>query len=492
MAGKDKLSTYRSMRSADRTPEPVPAEGPLPEGNDDTFVIQEHHATALHWDFRLERDGVLVSWAVPKGLPTDPKRNHLAVHTEDHPLEYASFAGEIPHGEYGGGQVHQWARGTYETVKWTDREVQVVLHGGPAEIDGAKFVLFATGGKNWMVHRMSPAPAAVSGGAWAPLPELIKPMLATAGPLPPARDDDQWAYEMKWDGIRAVVYVEGGRARAVSRNDLDVTGGYPELRALGEALGSRQVVLDGELVAFGPDGRVSFGALQQRMHVRGSQVRALARSVPVTYLVFDVLHLDGEPTLGLPYDERRALLEGLGLAGARWATPPVFVGGGADAMAVSKAQGLEGVVAKKRDSTYDPGRRSGCWVKVKHFLTQEVVLAGWKPGEGRRRGGIGSLVLGVYGDEGLTYVGNVGTGFTSAALADLERTLAPLEQAQSPFDVEVPKTHAKDVHWISPTLVGEVEFGNWTRDGRLRHPSWRGLRPDKRPEEVRVEPQGKG
>src|SRR4051794_7242929 len=327
------------MRSASRTPEPVPDEGPLPEGRDDTFVIQEHHATALHWDFRLERDGVLVSWAVPKGLPLDPKKNHLAVHTEDHPIEYASFSGEIPHGEYGGGQVKMWARGTYETVKWADREVQVVLHGGPAEIDGAKFVLFQTGGKNWMMHRMSPAPSS----SWARLPELVRPMLATAGALPPVAEDEAWAYEMKWDGVRAVVYVEGGRARAVSRNDLDITGGYPELRQLGEALGARQVVLDGELVAFGPDGRVSFGALQQRMHVRGaSQVRKLARQVPVSYLIFDVLHLDGASLLDLPYDSRRSLLESLSLSGPRWDTPPAFEGGGADALAVSNAQGLEG------------------------------------------------------------------------------------------------------------------------------------------------------
>jgi len=237
---KAELGTYRRKRDAARTPEPVPAAGPLPTGNDDTFVIQEHHATALHWDFRLERDGVLVSWAVPKGLPTEPKTNHLAVHTEDHPIEYAEFEGDIPKGEYGGGRVTIWDRGTYECEKWSDREVKVVLNG--SRVSG-RYVLFRTGDRDrdWMVHRMDP-PAE----GFEPLPQLVRPMLAVLRDSIP-RDEASYGYEFKWDGVRAVVYILGGRPRVLSRNDRDVTGSYPELRVMAEELGSRQVVLDGEI-----------------------------------------------------------------------------------------------------------------------------------------------------------------------------------------------------------------------------------------------------
>jgi len=272
----DRLSPYRQKRSASRTPEPVPDGSALPGGSNDTFVIQEHHARRLHWDFRLERDGVLVSWAIPKGLPLDPKRNHLAVRTEDHPLEYAAFEGEIPPGEYGAGLVKIWDRGTYEREKWTDDEVKVVLHGARAR---GRYVLFRTDGRNWMIHRMDPPPAE----DWQPMPELVRPMLATLGELPQVSQDPEYGYEMKWDGLRAVVYVEGGSVRVMTRNDLDVTATYPELRALGEALGSAHVVLDGEAVAFDRStGRVSFSALQPRMHVQNrAQIRRLAEQVPV-------------------------------------------------------------------------------------------------------------------------------------------------------------------------------------------------------------------
>jgi bifunctional non-homologous end joining protein LigD len=478
----DKLSTYRGKRDPAKTPEPVPGAGPLPRGKNDTFVIQEHHARRLHWDFRLERDGVLVSWAVPKGLPMDPKRNNLAVHTEDHPLDYASFEGEIPQGEYGGGQVMVWDRGTYETEKWSDREVKVVLHG--SRVSG-RYVLFHTGDKNWMVHRMDPPPDP----EWEPLPELVRPMLATPGTLPPPEEDERWGYEMKWDGVRAVTYVEGGRVRVMSRNDRDVTGTYPELRGLGEELGSRQCVLDGEIVAFDAEGRASFGALQPRMHVtNASQVRRLTEHVPVTYLVFDLLHLNGHSTVDLPYRDRRELLEALDLAGPGWQTPPYFPGAGADALRVSREAGLEGVVAKRLDSRYEPGRRSRSWVKVKTFRTQEVVIGGWKAGSGRREGGVGSLLLGVQGERGLEYVGKVGTGFTQQMLDDIGRRLRPLARKTSPFVTEVPRDQARDARWVTPRLVGEVEFGEWTRDGRLRAPSWRGFREDKEPEEVHREP----
>ncbi|GAA1422306.1 non-homologous end-joining DNA ligase [Catellatospora coxensis] len=473
----DKLAPYRGKRSAARTPEPVPAAGPVPRGHDDTFVIQEHHARALHWDFRLEHGGVLVSWAVPKGLPLDPKDNRLAVHTEDHPLEYADFAGHIPEGEYGGGEVLIWDRGTYDLEKWSDREVKVVLHGHRVQ---GRYVLIRTRGTQWLMHRMDPAPA----DRTAP-PDLVRPMTATLGELPPKAQDSRYGYELKWDGVRAVVYVEGGRVRAMSRNDLDVTAAYPELRAFGEALGSTTAVFDGELVAFDSSGRISFGALQPRMHVQdAARVRRLAARTPVTYVLFDLLHLDGRDTTELPYRQRRELLEGLGLSGAHWDTPPYTEGGGQRLLETSREQGLEGVVGKLLDSVYEPGRRSRAWIKVKNLRTQEVVVAGWRPGQGSRADTIGALLLGIPGPDGLRYAGSVGTGFTRQMLDDLRQRLSRLERRTSPFAGALPARDAKDAHWVTPKLVGEVRFTEWTRDGRLRHPAWRGLRPDKSPSDV--------
>jgi bifunctional non-homologous end joining protein LigD len=476
-----KLATYRSKRDPAHTPEPVPQAGKRTSkrrSKDDTFVIQEHHATALHWDFRLERDGVLVSWAVPKGLPLDPAVNHLAVHTEDHPLDYADFAGHIPEGEYGGGAVSIWDRGTYECEKWSDREVKVVLHGG--RVSG-RYVLFKTGSRDrdWMMHRKDPPPP-----GYEAMPTLIRPMLATSRVALP-RDDDKYGYEFKWDGVRAVVYVDGGRPRVLSHNDRDVTGSYPELRAMAESLGSCRVVLDGEIVAMDERGRPSFEALQARMHVTNpAQVRRLTTQVPATFLVFDVLYLDGRSLLDEPYTERRRVLESLALAGPSWQTTPHFEGGGDAILAASKDQGLEGVLAKRLVARYYAGKRSDCWLKIKNLRTQEVVIGGWKPGEGRRKGVIGSLLLGVPGDDGLDYIGHVGTGFTDAMLRELDAMLKPLERTDPPFTSVVPRLHAKDAHWLEPRYVGEVAFGEWTKAGILRHPVWRGLRDDKSPADV--------
>jgi bifunctional non-homologous end joining protein LigD len=443
-----------------------------------TFVVQEHHARALHWDFRLERDGVLVSWALPKGVPLDPKRNHLAVATEDHPLEYGGFSGEIPQGEYGGGSVSIWDSGTYETEKWSDREVMVVLHGHRVE---GRYVLFKTDEKNWMIHRMDPPP-----DQWEPLPDLIRPMLLRPGVLPSTARG--WATEFKWDGVRAILYVEGGRIVIRSRNDLDITAAYPELHALGRALGSRQVILDGEIVAFDDENRPSFGRLQQRMHVRdGAAARRLSGTLPVSYLAFDVLHLDGRSTLALPYTERRTLLESLSLGSDHWATPPVFHDRPATIMEAARASGLEGVVCKRTSSVYVPGRRSDDWIKVRAFRAQEVVVAGFTPGKGSREGTVGALIVGIPAEGGLRYAGKVGTGFSDAALKDLEQLLAPLQREDSPFEVPPPKAQVAGATWVQPILVGEVRFSDWTSEGRLRQPAWRGLRPDKSPDEVVVE-----
>jgi bifunctional non-homologous end joining protein LigD len=475
----DGLDRYRALRDQRRTPEPVPAAAnDLPVGRDDTFVIQEHHARALHWDLRLERGGVLVSWAVPKGIPLTPKLNHLAVHTEDHPLEYANFAGVIPAGEYGGGQMSIWDHGTYETEKWSDDEVKVVLHGN--RVSG-RYVLFHTRGKDWMIRRMDPA----SNPDWRPLPNLIRPMLAVPGVLPPAADDDRWGYETKWDGLRAVAHVEGGRIRLMSRNDRDVTVSFPELAALGEQLGSTQAILDGEIVAIGDDGLPSFGRLQKRMHIGSrEQARRLAGSDAVTYLIFDLLHLDGASMLERSYLDRRKVLEELALAGEAWQTPRYFRGGGADVLRASQEHGLEGIVAKRLDGTYKPGARSSAWIKIKNIRTQEVIIGGWTPGNGRRSGTIGALLLGIPDRDGLRYIGKVGTGFTEAMLDDLLGRLQRLERRESQFISPIPSADARTARWVTPQVVGEVAFAEWTQDGRLRHPSWRGLRTDKLPTDV--------
>jgi bifunctional non-homologous end joining protein LigD len=313
---------------------------------------------------------------------------------------------------------------------------------------------------------------------------LIRPMLAVLRDALPD-DDAAWGYEFKWDGVRAVAYLAGDHVRLLSRNDRDMTGSYPELVDPLRTHRSGGVVVDGELVAIA-GGRPSFAALQHRMHVRRPDP-GLVAATPVTYMVFDVLHLDGRSTLTLPYRERRGLLEGLRFAGGRVEIPPYYAGGGAQVLAASGDGGLEGVVAKRLDAAYHPGRRSPVWLKVKNFRTQEVVLGGWTPGKGHRANRIGSLLLGIPGPGGLAYCGQVGTGFTEEILDDLRERLGPLEVERSPFAGALPAEYARIARWARPELVGEVRFSEWTGDGRLRHPSWRGLRPDKSPADVTKE-----
>jgi bifunctional non-homologous end joining protein LigD len=472
------LTDYRRKRDAARTPEPVPDKAVLPHGDDDTFVIQEHHARQLHWDVRLERGGVLVSWAVPKGLPPDPKTVRMAVHTEDHPMEYATFEGVIPKGEYGAGKMTIWDRGTYETLKWEDYEVDVVLHG--QRVEGHFTFLRKGEDKNWIVRRRG----APQDPAWQPLPEQLAPMLATIGPMP--AQDDKWAYEFKWDGVRALVRVEGGRLQIFSRAGNEVTATYPELSELGKQLGSAQAWLDGEIVAFS-GGKPSFAELQKRMHVgQAAQARKLAGQVPVSLLLFDLLHFEGRSLLKLPFSDRRALLEKLGLRGSHWYTAPSYPGAGDAVLAASREQGLEGVIAKRLDSRYQPGR-SPAWIKVTDVRPQEVVIGGWRPGEGRREGVLGALLLGIPAEGGLRFVGSVGTGFSDADLESLTETLRPLKRKNSPFNGKLPPERARGAVWVEPELVGEVVFRIWTPDGRMRAPVWRGLRSDKSPGEVTLD-----
>ncbi|MGN9915299.1 DNA polymerase ligase N-terminal domain-containing protein [Micromonospora palomenae] len=343
----DRLEEYRRKRDAARTPEPVPPERPRRRrrAGEARFVIQQHHARALHWDLRLERDGVLASWAVPRGLPRDTGRNHLAVHTEDHPMEYLDFHGEIPAGEYGGGTMTVHDRGTYQCEKWRDDEVIVVLHG--ARTSG-RYVLFATGGRDgrdWMVRRTDPPPP-----GWTSMPELVRPMHPTpSGRLP--GDSSEWGYELRWDGVRAMAYVSGGRLRLLSETDEDVTGAYPWLRDMAEALAPTEAVLDGVLVRIDSAGRVR-------------PARPKRAAADAQFLLFDLLWLEGVASLDVPYAQRRELLDGLALAGPHWQTPPWFPGTGAEALDTARGQGLPGVVAKRLDSVYEPGRRSRRWLSI--------------------------------------------------------------------------------------------------------------------------------
>jgi len=319
------------------------------------------------------------------------------------------------------------------------------------------------------------------GEPWTPLPRGLRPMLAMAAPLP--KDDDAWAYEVKWDGVRALVAVEDGRLTVTSRNGNDVSSSYPELRRMARQLGARQLLLDGEVVSFNAQGRTDFGLLQSRMHV-GRPGAALLRSAPVQLLVFDLLHHDGVSLLDRTYDERRAALERLRLEGEHWQVPPAFHGGGQAVVNATRAQGLEGVVAKRRDSSYVPGRRGEWWLKVKHVRRTSAVIAGWKPGNGGRSERLGSLLLGVQGRHGLEYAGHVGTGFTETTLRSLGARLAASRRESSPFATAVPREHARQAIWVDPLLVCDVDYAEWTRDGRLRHPSYKGLREDVPPEEV--------
>ena len=494
------LDSYRRKRDFGATPEPAGGEASRDVGRQANsqgkrslprFVVQQHHATRLHWDLRLERDGVLVSWAIPNGIPPDRSENRLAVHTEDHPLEYLEFHGEIPKGSYGAGSMTVWDTGTYETIKFDETKVEVIFHG---ERLHGRYGLFpigrrANGGgsaNDWMIHRMDPPdnPDRVA------MPERLLPMLARAarpGELPhPA---PAWSFEVKWDGVRAIAYAKPGRLRIESRNQREITGSYPELRVLLDDLGMHEAVLDGEIVCFGPDGRPDFGLLQKRMHVSApAAVKRLSAASPVVYAIFDLLYLDGVSLMELPYEERRAQLTALELGGSgRTAirVPSNHVGDGERLLEATRAQGLEGIVAKRLDSRYEPGKRNGAWLKIKHTLRQELVIAGWLPGEGRRQERIGALLMGVHDGAEFVYAGRVGTGFTERTLDDLAARLAPLRVPQAPFTREVKLP--REAVFVEPSLVAEVEFTEWTHDGVMRAPSFKGLRDDKPATEVVLE-----
>jgi len=478
---KKKLDEYEGKRDFGKTSEPAPKRRRSKKGAP-RFVVQEHSARRLHWDLRLEHDGVAASWAIPNGIPEDPSENRKAVHTEDHPLEYLEWEGEIPQGEYGAGTMTIWDAGTYELEKWEPGKVMVDFHG---ERLRGRYALFRAGKaeKDWMIHRIDP-PARERD----PFPENVVPMLARLSALP--RDDGRWAVEVKWDGVRALAYCQPGRVELQTRNLNTVTAQYPEVRRLSRALGSHDAVLDGELVAFDENGRPSFERLQQRIHNTDENVvRRRMKSHPVVYVVFDLLYLDGRDLTCEPYGRRRELLEGLGLAGESWQTPGYAVGHAKELLAASKEQGLEGVMLKRVDSVYSPGKRTGAWLKVKNTNRQELVVGGWTPGEGRRSKHLGALLVGYFEEEGgkpvLRYAGKVGTGFTAGDLTALTARLAPLERKTSPFGTG-PKP-PKGARFVEPQLVAEIEYREMTSEGMLRHPAYKGLREDKPAAEVSLE-----
>ncbi|HEY6683833.1 MAG TPA: ATP-dependent DNA ligase [Propionibacteriaceae bacterium] len=509
-AERDRLAIYRSMRDATKTPEPVPAGAPDQQADRFRFVIQEHHARRLHYDVRLERDGVLASWAVPKAPPTDPKVNHLAVRTEDHPLEYLTFHGSIPKGQYGAGSMTVWDTGTYRLHKWNEgKEVIVTLFGHP---DGGlggvrKFALIHTGTgesqpeKNWLMHLMETDPEDIRGpstelrpepveerdsAAEIDFPEHVEPMLATLVDAAHFGDEDGWAFEMKWDGVRAIAYLAGGRVKLLSRNGRDDTKAYFDVASELSTITAETAILDGEVVVTDATGRPSFGLLQPRINLtRQADIERAAKAHPAQLMLFDILELNGQSLIKKSYQERREILESLVFPrpGSRIQVPPIFDGDLQAARETADQLRLEGVVAKRRNSIYQPGRRSHTWLKIKLHRAQEVVIGGWREGQGRRSGGVGSLLMGVPTAEGLHYVGRVGSGFNDRQLDDIQAKLEKLSRKTSPF-LDVPREDARDAHWVTPSLVGEVTYGELTEPGRLRHPVWRGLRNDKSADEV--------
>jgi bifunctional non-homologous end joining protein LigD len=499
-AARAALDEYVAKRDFRRTPEPsggpeaAPAEDaeavavagmpeePHPAGLTEIapqepgrrFTIQQHHARRLHHDVRFEQDGVLVSFAVPKRLPEEPGVRHLAVNTEDHPLDYLTFSGTIPGGEYGGGEVRLFDLGTYEPLEVADGKLTVRLHG--SRYKGAEYHLFRTRDRDWLVilgGKVSlPQPAP---------PPTYEPMMAvlTAEPF----DDDDWLFEVKWDGHRCLANL-GTATRLTSRTGRDMTAQFPELIDLHRQLAARNAVVDGEIVALDRDGRPSFERMQDRFHRTPEELARNKGKVPVQFLAFDLLWLDGEPLLDLPLHERRARLVEVLVETRDVRLSQVVEGAGTDFYEQVKRLGLEGIVAKRAASPYRPGSRSPDWRKIKALCLQDCVIVGWTPGKGGRAATLGSLLLAVFDGDRLRYAGNVGTGFTHAFLADLLASLAELEVDEPQFE-GAPRL--RGARFVRPELVCEVEYLRWTEDGKLRASSFKGLRPDKLPSDARRE-----
>ncbi len=535
------LDRYGQKRDLELTGEPPPrpaaaGRGPL------LFVVQKHAARRLHYDFRLEVGGVLASWSVPKGPSLNTKEKRLAVRVEDHPLEYASFEGVIAKGSYGAGQVIVWDAGTYSPdgdgrLSFHDRQeadarvaeglavgkLSVTLRGH--KLKGSWTLVQTKRSPNdWLLIKHSdgyadadrdvladersvlsgltvvdleagrlPDPARrtglpgriddLPGARQADMPARLRPMLAelAAGPF----SDAEWLFEPKLDGLRALAFIRGGRVELLSRNGNEITAQYPALAAELAAQPAAQMLLDGEIVALDEQGLPSFQRLQQRMHLtRPEDIQRQDAQMPVVHYVFDLLYLDGFDLTRVPLAQRKSAL-----AQALLPSPLVrhldeIDADGEEAFHHAVKLGLEGVMAKRGDHTYEAGKRSRAWLKVKGTLTSEFVVGGYSQGSGERAATFGALLLGYYEDGRLRYAGNVGSGFDRDHLAEIRRRLTELRSDRCPFADKPPLGKAK-VTWVRPLLVAEVKFAQWTRDGRLRAPVFLRLREEIEPEDVR-------
>jgi bifunctional non-homologous end joining protein LigD len=518
------LKEYEKKRAFDKTPEPKPeAAASASAGN--FFCVQRHDATRLHYDFRLEVEGTLKSWAVPKGPSLEPLSKNLAVHVEDHPLDYGNFEGNIPKGEYGGGSVMLWDRGIYELLGDAPANAQIErgdlkfrLHGEKLRGEFALVKMRNRGkGNEWLIIKkkdseakpgwniedhshsiltgrtqqeiaenlpavqqpLAPSPqslAALPGAAKSPMPRTIAPMLATLTTHPPS--GEQWLYEVKWDGVRAIVFVEDNQLRILSRNGKRCEQQYPELTVLPHFLKASSAILDGEIAVLDENGRSSFSLIQPRISVADpNSIAHLARSTPVTLFLFDLLYLDGYDLRGVPLEDRKRLLEKILTPTDHIRFSGHFSANGDAMLEAARAHGLEGILAKRRASKYE-GRRNQDWLKIKVNWRQEFVIGGFTHGE---RDYFSSLVLGLYDHGKLVHAGQVGTGFNDKSLREIFARLEPLIIKKSPFSGAVKAL--RDVTWVKPELVAEIKFLEFTPDGLLRAPVFIALRPDKDPKE---------
>src|SRR5580692_11627584 len=519
------LKEYSRKRSFDKTPEPKPQAQSTPAGN--YFCVQRHDATRLHYDFRLEVDGTLKSWAVPKGPSLEPLAKHLAMHVEDHPLDYGGFEGNIPKGEYGGGSVMLWDRGSYDLLGDAPALAQVErgdfkfrLHGEKLRGEFALVLMRGRGkGNEWLLIKKKDGDAQAGwniedharsvltgrtqqeiaenlsaaigqepiakgqqlaampvGAVKAPMPKSLAPMLASLDTRPPS--GPAWLYEVKWDGVRALCFIADNELRILSRSGKRCDQQYPELSVLPRRVRASQAILDGEIAVLDEKGRSSFNLIQPRISVSDANAVAhLSRSTPVNLFLFDLLYLDGYDLRDVPLEERKRLLSEIVTATDRIHVSDFFTVDGDAMLEAARNNGLEGIVAKARGSKYE-GRRSREWVKVKVVTSGDFVIGGFTHGE---RDYFSSLVLGLYDGAKLTHAGQVGTGFNEKSLKEIHGKIEPLITKKSPFTGTVKAL--RDVTWLQPDLVAEIKYLEMTPDGLLRAPVFVALRPDKDPKE---------
>jgi bifunctional non-homologous end joining protein LigD len=497
------LNEYRRKRVFSKTPEPAPEHSTEKTGGN-RFFIQRHSARRLHYDLRLEMDGALRSWALPHGPTLDPAVKRLAVLVEDHPLEYGNFEGTIPSGNYGAGQVILWDRGTYEWLgtktpeqQWESGDLKLVFHGQRLAGEFALVRTQRSKGKDWLLIKKkdfavregwdpesdtrSILPArsdvsAVEGAVKAEMPGFFTPMLAVLGDSLPSGTD--WLYEIKWDGVRGLCFLQDKKVRAFSRRGNVIEPQYPELQRLAEVVRADTAILDGEIVCFDANGIPSFQLLQNRIGARPSAAQKLAQSQPANFFAFDLLYLDGYDLRRTPLVERKQLLESILPPDPAIRYSEHFPGKGQELLEAVREKGLEGIVAKQAYSRYE-SKRSREWVKLKVVSQQDFVICGWLEGE---RDYFGALVLAYYDGDQLIYAGNVGSGFTEASLRSVSEKLKPLVVKKSPLSM-VPKDIGNKITWTQPELVCSVRFSSWTNEVRLRAPVFLGLRNDLSPQE---------